>query len=154
VHYLLPAQFGNGLLAYTKGVELYAEYRPASIWRIRGSYSYLHMNVYKAPNSTDIGTAPGITGASPEHQAMLGTQIDVSKRLQLDVDWRFVSALPSQGVPWYSTADARVGWRLTDQLEFSLVGQNLAQHSHYEDAGDGVLVGIERSGYAQLAWRR
>ena len=154
VHYLLPAEFGNGLLAYTKGVEVYSEYRPASIWRIRGSYSFLHMNVYKAPHSGDIGTAPGIMGASPEHQAMIGSQVDVSKRLQVDVDWRFVSSLPSQNVPWYSTADARIGWRLNDELEFSLVGQNLAQHSHYEDAGDGLLVGIERSGYAQLAWRR
>ncbi len=101
-------------LAYTKGIEPYAEYRPASIWRIRGSYSYLHMNVYKAPNSTDIGTAPGIMGASPEHQAMLGTQLDVSKRLQVDADWRFVSTLlparVSRGIP---PPDARVGWRLT-----------------------------------------
>ena len=40
-YYLLPAQFGNGLLAYTKGIELSPEWRPAASWRLRGSYSYL-----------------------------------------------------------------------------------------------------------------
>ena len=33
--------------AYTKGVEIAPEWRPASSWRLRGSYSYLHMNMDK-----------------------------------------------------------------------------------------------------------
>ena len=37
-------------------------------WRLRGSYSYLHMNVDPAPGSGDVGTAPGIRTSSPQHQ--------------------------------------------------------------------------------------
>ena len=46
-HLLLPAQFRNGLLGTTKGVEIAPEWRPTGFWRLRGSYSYLHMNVDK-----------------------------------------------------------------------------------------------------------
>ncbi|HVV46442.1 MAG TPA: TonB-dependent receptor, partial [Bryobacteraceae bacterium] len=154
-HFLLPVQFGNGLLAYTKGMEVSPEWRPTGFWRLRGSYSYLHMNVYKAPNSGDIGTAAGIQGASPEHQVLIRSELDVSKKIQVDLTWRYVSALMAGPVPAYSTADARIGWRPSPWLELSVVGRNLLQPSHIEDAGDpGPLVGIERSGYAQLTWRR
>lgn len=152
--YLLPAQFGNGLLAYTKGIEVSPEWRPSASWRLRGSYSYLHMDVYRAPHSGDVGTATGIEGSSPGHQLTVQSQLDVSKTVQLDLTFRYVSALPGQLVPAYSTGDARLGWRLSPRLEFSFVGRNLLQGSHFEDGGDGPLVGIKRSGYVQIAWRR
>jgi iron complex outermembrane receptor protein len=154
-HYLLPLEFGNGLLAYTKGVEVSPEWRPTGFWRLRGSYSFLHMNVYKAPNSADFGTAPGIQGASPQHQVYIQSELDVSKKIQVDLTWRHVSELAVGPVPAYSTADARIGLRVSPRLELSVVGRNLLQPSHIEDAGDpGPLVGIERSGYAQLTWRK
>ena len=154
-HYLLPLEFGNGLLAYTKGVEVSPEWRPTGSWRLRGSYSYLHMNVYKSPNSGDFGTSGGIQGASPEHQVSIQSELDVSKKIQVDLTWRYISELRAGPVPAYSTADARIGWRPNRRLELSVVGRNLLQPSHIEDAGDpGALVGIERSGYAQLTWRR
>jgi iron complex outermembrane receptor protein len=159
-HYLLPAQFGNGLLAYTRGIEVSPEWRPTSYWRLRGSYSYLHMDVYKAPGSIDVGTAPGIQGSSPAHQVTVQSQLDIAKKIQLDLTFRYVSALPGQMVPAYSTGDARLGWQLSRHVELSFVGNNLLQPSHFEDGGDpsvagtGLLVGIRRSGYAQISWRR
>jgi iron complex outermembrane receptor protein len=154
-HILLPAQFRNGLLGYTKGGEIAAEWEPRGIWRLRGSYSYLHMNLGRAPDSGDVGTAPGIVGSSPQHQAMLQAGIDLSKALQLDLDYRYVSALPGQLVPAYSTADARLAWRVNRQFELSFVGQNLLQPAHPEDGGDpGPLVGIKRSAYVEVRWMK
>jgi iron complex outermembrane receptor protein len=154
-HYLLPAQFGNGLRANTKGVEVAPEWRPTTFWRLRGSYSYLHMNVGKSPSSLDVGTAPGIVGSSPQHQAAIQSAFDVAKKFQLDLDYRFVSALPGQTVPAYSTADARFGWRFSGQFELSIAGRNLLQPSHAEFGGDpGPLVLIKRSAYVKLTWSR
>lgn len=159
-HYLLPAQFGNGLLAYTKGIEVSPEWRPNTHWRLRGSYSYLHMTVYNAPHSPNIEPPASITGSSPAHQLMVQSQLDIAKQINLDLTYRYVSALPAQSVPAYSTADARIAWQLNKQIEFSLVGTNLLQPSHFEYGGDPdasgnvLLVGIARSGYAQIAWRR
>ena len=153
VHFLLPAQFGNGLFGYTKGIEVAPEWRPASFWRLRGTYSFLHMNIGRSPGSQDVGSFPGINGSSPQHQATVQSSFDISKKLQLDLDWRYVSALPAQAVRGYSTADARLGWRFNRQLELSFVGRNLFQSAHFEYGGDpGPLVGIERSAYAKISW--
>ncbi len=154
-HYLLPAQFRNGLLGNTKGVEVTPEWRPKSFWRLRGSYSYLRMSIWKAPGSGDVGTAPIIVGSSPGHQAWVQSSFDIAKTIQLDLTWRYVSALPGEMVPAYSTADARFAWRFTRELELAIAGQNLLQPSHFEASGDpGPLVGIKRSGYLKLTWSK
>lgn len=154
-HLLLPAQFRNGLYGITKGVEFAPEWRPTNFLRLRGSYSYLHMNVAKAPNSGDVGTAPGIVGASPQHEVVVQSAFDLSKKLQLDLAYRYVSDLPGPPVPSYSTGDARFGWQVSPQFEVSFVGRNLFQPSHPEYAGDpGPLVGIKRSAYVKLTWSR
>jgi iron complex outermembrane recepter protein len=81
--------------------------------------------------------------------------VDFSKRLQLDLDYRFVSKLPAYAVPAYSTGDARFGWRVSREFELSLVGENLLQPSHPESGGDpGPLVLIKRSAYAKLTWSK
>jgi iron complex outermembrane receptor protein len=152
-HFLLPAQFGNGLRGYTKGVELAPEWRPASFWRLRGTYSFLDMDIGRSPGSRDVGSFPGIIGSSPRHQGTVQSDFDIGKKFQLDLDWRYVSSLPALMVPAYSTADARLGWRFNGQFEVSIVGRNLFQPSHFEYGGDpGPLVGIERSAYAKITW--
>jgi iron complex outermembrane receptor protein len=154
-HLLLPAQFANGLLAYTKGVEIAPEWRPVSFCRLRGSYSYLHMDVYRTADSENVENPATVSGSSPQHQVSVQSAFDLSKRLQLDLAYRYVSALPGQLVPAYSTGDARLGWRFNPQLELSFVGQNLFQPWHVEDGGDpGPLIGIRRSVYARLTWSR
>jgi iron complex outermembrane receptor protein len=160
-HLLLPAEFSNGLLGQTKGIEVAPEWRPTSFWRLRGSYSYLHMNLRKGPNSLDIGTAPSIEGSSPQHQVGVQSSFDVAKSVNFDLGFRYVSALPGQNVKAYSTADARLGWMFRPGFELSVTGQNLLQPSHPEfgtDPGipDGTitLVGIKRSAFIKLTWTR
>ena len=154
-HLLLPALFRNDLRGYTKGGEIAPEWRPTDFWRLRGSYSYLHMNLEKAPNSGDLGTAPILDGSSPQHQVTIQSSFNLSKTVALDLTYRYVSALPGLAVPSYSTGDARIAWRVHRQLELSLVGRNLFQPSHFESAGDpGPLIGIRRSVYAKITWMR
>jgi iron complex outermembrane receptor protein len=145
------------LRGYTKGIELTPEWRITGRWRLRGSYSFLHMNIGPAPNSGDIGTAPGIVGSSPQHQAWVQSSYDFSKRLEMDLTYRYVSALvaSSQMIPAYSTGDVHFAWRFRPGWEWSVVGQNLLQPWHPEYAGDpGPVVGIVRNAYMKLTWMR
>jgi iron complex outermembrane recepter protein len=152
---LLPAQFRNGLLGSTTGAEIAPEWRPTTFWRLRGSYSYLRMALTRAPGSMDVGTAPIIAGSSPAHQVAIQSGFDISKAFTLDLDFRYVSALPGQMVRAYNTGDANFGWRVNRQLQLSFVGLNLFQPHHAEDGGDpGPLVQIKRSAYAKLTWTR
>jgi iron complex outermembrane receptor protein len=155
VHYLLPAEFGNGLLGTTKGLEFAPEWNPTSFWQLRASYSYLQMNLTRSPNSLDVGTASIIEGSSPHHEASVQSGFDLTKSLNLDLTYRYVSALRAQMVKPYSTGDVRFGWKLRPSLEFSVVGRNLFQPYHFEFASDpGPIVGIRRSVYAEVTWRR
>lgn len=155
MHLLLPAEFGNGLEGNTKGVEIAPEWRPTPWWRLRASYSYLHMDIRKSPGSLDIGTAPIIEGSSPAHQLFAQTSFDISKKFALDFDYRFVSALPQKTVHAYSTADARFSWQVAKQWDLELVGRNLLQPYHFEYMDDpGPLVGIRREGFVKLTWTR
>jgi len=154
-HILLPADFGNGLLGTTEGVEIAPEWKPTNYWRLVGTYSFLEMHIKKSPDSLDIGTAPIIQGTSPQHQATVQSDFDFSKKFTLNLIYRYVSALPEQKVPSYSTGDARFAWKATQQVQLSLVGRNLMQPHHVEFAGDpGPLVGIKRSVYGQITWTR
>jgi iron complex outermembrane receptor protein len=83
------------------------------------------------------------------------SEFDLTRKLQLDLTYRYVSALPGQGVRAYSTGDARFAWLFRRELELSLVGQNLLQPAHFEYGGDpGTLVGIRRSAYAEIRWMK
>jgi iron complex outermembrane receptor protein len=123
-------------------------------WRLRGSYSFLHMTIEKAPGSLDVGSAPRINGSSPQHQLMLQSSFDLPKRFSLDFDYRYESALPGLQIGSYATADTRVGWNFSRQWEVSVNGRNLLQPNHVEFASDpGPNVAINRSVYAKLVWR-
>jgi iron complex outermembrane recepter protein len=153
-HLLLPANFGNGLEGSTIGGEIAPEWKPTSFWTLKGSYSFLHMVLKRDPGSLDVGSAPGIVGSSPQHQILTQSLLDLPKRLSLDLTFRYVSALPSQTIAAYSTGDARLGWSVGRNLEFSVVGSNLLQPYHVEYASDpGPNVAIRRNFYVEAVWR-
>ena len=149
---LLPAQFRNDLYGWTKGVEIAPEWRPTKSWRLRGSYSFLQMDLQQTTAVLGAGVS-SVEGSSPRHEVSIDSSLDISRKLQLDLIYRYVSALTAVSAPAYSTGDARFAWHLHPRLEFSVVGRNLFQPYHVEYAGDpGPPVGIVRSVYASLTW--
>jgi len=122
---------------------------------LNSSYSYLHFDLKKAAGSLDTSTVTSTENSSPHHQVVIQSSLNLPKNLELDLTYRYVSGLPAQSIKSYSTGDARFGWHIGEGLELSLVGQNLFQPNHAESQGDpGPLVGIKRSAYAKITWRR
>jgi iron complex outermembrane receptor protein len=155
-HILIPAHFGNGLVGTTSGGEIAPDWKVTDRWRLRASYSYLLMKLKKGTGSLDIGSAPGVEGASPKHQVLAESSLDIARSFNLDLDYRYVSALPAQLVRSYSTGDARFAWQPVHAWQFSIVGRNLLQPHHVEFIGDPepLGIGIKRSVYGQITWRR
>jgi len=152
-HILIPAQFRNDLYGVTTGAEIAPEWRPTNFWRLRGSYSFLHMDLSKAQATALGGTPAMVTGSSPQHEVVIDSSFDITKKLQADLIYRYVSALPAQTAPAYSTGDVHVAWRFNEHLEFSVTGQNLFQPFHIEYNDTGGPVGISRNVYASFTWR-
>jgi iron complex outermembrane receptor protein len=156
-HLVLPIYFRNGIETQTKGVEVSALFDPRSWLRVKGSYSYMHLNAERAPWSNDASTVAQLQGDSPQHKVVFQSFFRLPGALEASLTYRYVGALPGpdQKVPAYSTGDARVARRIGRDLELSVVGQNLFQPQHAEYAGDpGGLVGIRRSAYVKLTWTR
>lgn len=153
-HVIVPFLFRNGVLGNTAGFEIAPDWTPTSRWRLRGSYSYLHMDLSTRTGSLDPSTVSSTEGSSPHHQGMIQSSLDLPRKLELDQTLRYVSDLPAQQVRAYTTADVRFSWHATRSLDLSVVGQNLLQPQHAEFAGDpGGLVGIKRTVYAKITWQ-
>jgi iron complex outermembrane receptor protein len=145
----------NGIAGTTKGFEIAPSWKPEEWWRIQGSYSYLDMNLHTRQGSLDTIT-PGVTrGSSPRHQFGFQSYLDLPAHLEFSQTFRYVSRLATQQTSEYTTADARLAWQAVPHLEFSVTAQNLFQPHHAEYGGDPAgLVGIRRSVFAGIMWRR
>jgi iron complex outermembrane receptor protein len=153
-HLVLPLHLRNGLEATSTGGELIGIFDPRPWWRLRGSYAVALMDAKRAPGSNDASTVRQLEGDSPAHTVVIQSGFQLPRSVDLNFDWRYVSAVPDQNVRAYSTADARLGWRIGGPWEVEAVGRNLLQPAHYEYGGlPGPLTGIRRSAYAGIIWR-
>jgi iron complex outermembrane receptor protein len=147
--------WSNGIRGTTDGIEIASNVQFTPGWRIKGSYSYLHLDLENKPGNTDLMTLGMLEGGTPHHQVVVHSQFDLSRRWELDPIYRYVSARTFGSIPAYHTADFRIAHRITPEVEMSLVGQNLLQPHHPEWARDpGPTVEIRRRVYAQIAWGR
>ena len=153
-HTIVPLTFRNKMTANVHGAELACEWRPVTKWRLKGSYSYLSLNLVKADDSLDTSTEKSTEGSSPRHMADLTSSLDLPRGFGLDVVLRYVGSLPSQNVEAYREMDLSIRKHLTRSLDLSLAGQNLLSPHHAEfNAGGNGLIEIERSVYGRLVGR-
>jgi len=131
-HLVVPFNIGNGLKADTWGVEIAADYRPFDFWKLRSGYTLFEMDLNFDSSAKDDPVSGSADGASPQNQVFVRSLIDLPYNLELDSNFKWVDQLKSLGIGAYATLDLRLGWRPTETLEFSLVGQNLLQKANQE----------------------
>jgi iron complex outermembrane receptor protein len=104
----------------------------------------------------DPATVRQLEGDTAQHKILLQSFFTLPKDFELDLAFRYVSSVPNQNVPSYSTGDVRFGKRLSEHFSLDLVGRNLLQPSHPEYGGGapGQLIGIRLGGYLRLTWTR
>ena len=147
-HILLPLTIDNNSTASSYGVEAILDWRMLNWWRWQGSYAYLKLDI----NNSGLGFSR--TGQNPRHQFSLRSSLNLSDELDLNLWLRYTDELPSLNIDNYFTLDARLAWRPNENLELSLVGQNLLeQHQEFtSEVGDAPPTEVERSVYGQIKW--
>src|SRR5579883_614647 len=154
-HILVTLPWVNGINARTDGFEVAPDYRPIPSWRLKGSYSFVHVDAKNKPGNNDINSVLVLEGSTPKHLAFVQSSMDLSRRFEFDQSVRYASSLPAQQVREYITADARFSWHFTEQAELAVVGQNLLQPHHAEFGRDlPPIVQIRRNAYVELRWQR
>ena len=95
-------------------------------------------------------------GSAPNHQFQVRSLLDLPHRLQWDNTLAYVSKLAAGNVPAYARLDSRLGWRVGEFVELSLVGQNLLSPRHAEFSDTFYPLNhtlVERSFFAKVTWR-
>lgn len=152
----LPLLAGNRLDARTWGAEVAAEWHPIESWRLRGAYTLLRMDTEAAAGSGDTISASAANGSSPQHQFNLQSSTDLTEDVEFDLILRHVGDLPALRIGGYTTLDARIGWRVADGVELSLVGRNLVGGPRLEYRPEFLSTDptqVERSVYAKATLR-
>jgi len=130
----LPLNLTNEGEAETWGVEAWGSYDVSAAWRLSAGVSTLTKTYDATPTLEDLSGLVSI-GDDPDYQVLVRSQHDLTDALELDLRVRAVDDLSS--VDGYVEADVRLGWRMTDQLELSLTGQNLIEDRRVE-TGDPI----------------
>lgn len=152
-HVIVPLTVDELVDADTRGVEAVLDWQVAPNWRVQATYAYLNIDG-QVPVFPDVrASAPG--GADPSHTANLRSLFDVTKDLKIDAALRFVDDLEGFAIDSYVALDARVAWRLNDQLEVAVTGRNLTEGDHFEFGTDPsfstVPTSVERSVFATVS---
>lgn len=153
-HLVVPVSVSNDLEGETYGAELAVDWRASKRWRWSAAYSFLESRFRLPPQADESGLSA--EGQSPRHQVFLRSAVDLAWGMEFDASLRHVSELESPGVEDYTTFDLRLGWRPRQNLEVSLVGQNLLEGSHVEFAPEVIPThptAVERGVYGKVAWR-
>ena len=147
----------NALTGTSYGAELAVDWVVRSGFRLRGAYTYFHLETSRDLRLGQM-SAPGGQIHDPEHQGSMWVSADLPMSTECDLVARYVGEIDEIGVDSYLTADARLGWRPTDRYEVFVIGRDLLQSSHEEFAAGVESIThassfIQRSVFAGVALR-
>lgn len=134
------------------GIEGWTTWKPSSDWRLSAGYLGLRKKFRLKQGSTDTAGFAA-QGNDPRQQWSLRSSLDVGSRGELDLTVRHVGTLPSPSVPSYTAVDGRFAWRLSPELEASIIVQNLFDKQHIEFRTRSVSSVIERKVFLKLVWQ-
>lgn len=150
---LLPWE--NAIDGYSNGFEIAPDLQVLERLRLRGSYSYLNVDLGRRRNDGGPQFSLPILRGAPRHHVTVQGIATLSRGIEVDPIYRYVSARTGQRIPAYHALDLRINVPLTDAFSLSAAGQNLLDPHHPEWLRDpGPPVEIRRSAYIRLTWRR
>jgi iron complex outermembrane receptor protein len=156
-HLVVPTIFDDNAHAHNYGAEVSTNWSVTHRWRISPGYSFLQMHVAGDPASQDPD--PGaIAKESPKHQFQIRSFLNLTRKLDWEAAVFEVGGLKDSGngaTPSYTRIDSRLGWRVGESLELSIVGQNLLSpaHAEYHDTFAILHTLAPRSVFCKVTWR-
>ncbi len=155
---LIPLIFDNKMRGKSYGIEFGGTWKPVDWWQIRTAYTLQQIQLHAQPglaaNLTSLYDAS--SKETPHNQLFLQSSWDLPHHVQVDLIGRYVERTggftgTTEGIPSFITVDARLAWKPRENLEVSVVGQNLLDNHHSEFAG-APSVELRRGVYGQVAY--
>ena len=146
------AQFNNREHQHKYGFEISSVWQPLDWMRLTGNYSFFHVGRER------------LTISAPTHKFQVRSHLDLPGNFEFDSALLYYGRTLAQdglfgtrvGTRW--NLDLRLGWHPTDQLELSLVAQNLLhpeveETTHFFNTTTSGPQEIERAFYGKVTWR-
>ena len=153
---VVPVTNINEATARTHGFELAADWQVKPRWRIQPSYSRLYLSSPRLADPVSATVQEWWEGRVPLHRASLRSSWTLGDGSQLDLWLKHTSSLSNPQVPAYTVLDLRYAFRISQQDEIAIVGQNLLDERHPEFVSDYLPVQqteIGRSLMVKGTWR-
>jgi iron complex outermembrane receptor protein len=113
----VPINLVNQLKGDTLGMELTGQWQPFDWLKLRTSYSLVKDNIYEN---------------AARQQVNFKASLNLPFNIEIDPMLRYVDSINKDSPPAYLAFDLRTAWKPLQNLEFSLVGQNLLDNQHPE----------------------
>ncbi|MCU1235544.1 MAG: hypothetical protein JWP63_3511 [Candidatus Solibacter sp.] len=150
----VPLVYANKARAVTYGGEISLNWRPFSRLRIRPGYSYLHATLRRDADSRGL-TEDVLSTGFPQNIFELRSSLNLPGRTEFDQALYYTARLPGGSIPGHARLDLRLGRRLGESTEVSIVGQNLLRNrtTEYGDSFNIIGAQVLRSIFGQVTWR-
>ena len=152
---VVPVTYNDLVTGETHGVELSANWKPFSFWRLSGGYTWLSGN-FRDESPGAAGNATAAELSSPHHEFNIRSYLDLPHKFELDSAFYYVGNIDLGDIQAYPRLDVRLGWKYGERQEFSLVGQNLLSPRHVEfpsDTGPFNISLMKRSVYGKWTFQ-
>ena len=137
---VIPLTNNNDASARTHGFELAADWQVNPQWRIQPNYSRLYLSSPRLSDPAAAAAQDFLEGRVPRHRASLRSSWTLGQGRQLDLWLKYTGSLSNPQVPAYTVLDVRYAFRVGQQGEVALLGQNLLNQRHAEFVSDYVPI--------------
>jgi iron complex outermembrane receptor protein len=136
----LSTIFDNQMYGKTYGTEIATQWQVNQSWKLLGGYSFLIMQMHTESSSTDTTTASRTEREAPQNMFHIRSQLNLRNNLEFDTTLYHVDSVPHYSIPSYIRLDAGLTWHVSNNMDFSIIGQNLLDRAHPEFGDDGVIA--------------
>lgn len=152
--FLVPVRIVNAEHATTYGGEVFANWDVSSRWRLSPGYSFVRLRAEPDNGVLNLGSKEP-WALPPSHMFQIRSLFSLNTKTDLDVTLYRVGRMEGDSVPAYNRLDARVGRRIAESGEISVVGQNILSPNHVEfnDPHAVISAQVQRSVYGRITWR-
>ncbi|MDA0781558.1 MAG: TonB-dependent receptor [Rickettsiales bacterium] len=123
----LTVQAGNNNSGKTIGYEVSAKWSATKNIILAANYTNINMDI-------DSASASQVTSAlnTPKHQVGISSHINLPKNIQFNNHLYYNHKIQNGAIPSYYRWDSNIKWKLKENFEITLAGQNLTDSKHQE----------------------
>ena len=148
----LEFQFNNNITANTEGVEAAVDWQASESWRLKGTYSWFHLDITRGGD--------GFENNTPQNMFSINSFKNFSDDVELNTNIFFHDKIgqdTNKEISAWFRFDIGLVWHVNKNIDIGIWGQNLLDNRHQEFSPREIINDggseIPRSIFFQMKYR-